>query len=140
MGNISLGMKYESLYDEFVEMFPEDLEFFNELAEESSAEREDGMHIMFGMVVCPFILKIADKDPKKAQLAFDFIEEMGKCSDDRIVNVAEVTVLEDLMTDENGGMKKLGKYLGEESRKTVMHLSQFFHIDMNEEMIADKEV
>ena len=58
MGNISLGMKYESLYDEFVEMFPEDLEHFDELAEESSAEREDGMHIMFGMVVCPFILNI----------------------------------------------------------------------------------
>ena len=125
-------MRYENLYDEFITMFPEDLDYFKMRVEEMSVEREDGMHIMFGMVICPFILKLAEEDPQKAQRAFDFIEEMEKSGDDRIANLAEVTVLENLMTDENGGMKKLGKYLGVESRETVKHLSQFFSIDLNE--------
>ena len=41
----------------------------------------------------------------------------------------EVTVLENIMTDEKGGMKKLGKFLGKESMATVKRLSQFFRID-----------
>lgn len=53
------------------------------------------MQLMFGMVVCPFILKLAEEDSQKAQRAFDFIEEMEKSGDDRITNLAEVTVLED---------------------------------------------
>lgn len=125
-------MKYENLYDDFIKMFPDESDYFKMRVEETSAEREDGMHIMFGMVVCPFILKVADEDPEKTQRAFDFIEEMEKCGDERIVNLAEVTVLEDLMTDKQGGMKKLGKYLGEESKETVKHLSQFFSIEMEE--------
>lgn len=122
-------MKYEDLYDEFIGMFPEDAARFKMLEEKKEVDREDGMHIMFGMVVCPYILSIADKDALKVQKAFDFIEEMEKTDDDRIVSIAEATVLEYLMTDVNGGIRKLGKYLGRKSRATVNHLSQFFSID-----------
>jgi len=36
------------------------------------------------------------------------------CADDAIVNLAKVTVLEKLLTDEQGGMKHFGNYLGKE--------------------------
>lgn len=121
-------MIYEELYDEFIKLFPEDKGFFREKEKETGAEMGDGMHIMFSFVVCPFILKIADEDPQKTQRAFDFIEQMELDEDDMVANVAEVTILENVMTDENGGMKKFGKFLGEESLKTVKHLSQFFKI------------
>ncbi len=121
-------MKYTELYDDFIRLFPEDLEFFAMREKETGVERSDGMHVVFGSVVCPFILKVANENPKKAQKAFDFIEQMEISDDDEVVNVAEVTVLEYVMTDEAGGMKKLGGYLGKESLEAVKHMSQFFKI------------
>ena len=62
-------MKYQDLYDEFIKLFPEDRDFFCEKEKETGAERTDGMHIMFGFIVCPYIIKIATEDPGKAQKA-----------------------------------------------------------------------
>ncbi len=122
-------MKYTELYDEFIKLFPEDKEFFVKKEEETGVEREDGMHNMFGFIVCPFILKISNEDPQKTQRAFDFLEQMELDEDAMVANVAEVSVLEYIMTDENGGMEKFGKYLGKESMSTVLHMSKFFRID-----------
>ena len=123
-------MKYEELYDEFKKLFPEYADYFKAKEEETGAEVEIGMHVVFGMVVCPFIIKMAEEEPKNAQMAFDFVEQMLTSENSKIFNVAEVTVLEDLMTEDNGGFRKLGRYLGEESLKSVRHLSQFFDIQM----------
>ena len=122
-------MKYEEIYDDFKNLFPEDSSFFTKKEEETAADKEDGMHIVFGMVICPYLLKIANEDPVKTQKAFDFIEQMQTSGDSNIENVAEVSVLEVIITDKNGGMKLFGKYLGEESRKTVDHLSKYFKIE-----------
>ncbi|MDY3829422.1 MAG: hypothetical protein SOZ65_00590 [Erysipelotrichaceae bacterium] len=56
-------MKYEDLYDEFINLFPEDKEFFKRLEEETGAERSIGMHIMLGLVVSPYILRLLEKEP-----------------------------------------------------------------------------
>lgn len=122
-------MIYEELYDDFKGLFPEDNEFFTRLEEETGADNECGMHVVFGMVVSPYLIKLAGENPQKAQKAFDFVEQMETCGDEKIANVAEVSVLEVIMTDENGGMKKLGEFLGNESRKTVEHLAHYFKID-----------
>ena len=121
-------MKYDELYDDFLKLFPDDVAVLSDLAAEVNAERSDGMHVMFGMVVCPYICKIAKEDPQKTRRAFEFIEQMETSGDDDIINVAEVTVLENLMTDEDGGFDRFEQYLGTESRKTVMQLSHFFDI------------
>ncbi len=123
-------MKYEELYGEFKKLFPEYADYFKAKEEETGAEVEIGMHVVFGMVVCPFIIKMAEEDPKNAQMAFDFVEQMLTLENSKNSNVAEVTVLEDLMTEDNGGFRKLGRYFGEGSLKSVRHLSQFFDIQM----------
>lgn len=119
-------MRYEELYDDFIKLFPADIPYFLKREEETGVDRGDGMHIMFGMVVCPFILQIISEDEGKAKKAFDFIEQMETCGIDEIANVAEVTVLEHLMTDEKGGMDRIEKYLGKESRETVNHMAKYF--------------
>ena len=40
-------MKYEELYKDFISIFPEDSDFFEEKSRENDAEESDGMHIMF---------------------------------------------------------------------------------------------
>ena len=122
-------MIYKELYDEFITLFPEDKDYFRCKEEETGAEREDGMHVMFGLIICPYILKIVAEDSQKTQKAFDFIEKMVTDQDSMIGNVAEVSVLENIMTDENGGMKKFERFLGKESMNAVKHLSHYFMID-----------
>ena len=121
-------MKYEELYDNFKRLFPEDDGFFNKLEQETGADKDDGMHVLFGMIVCPYLIKLAGEDPQKAHKAFDFVEQMQTCGDEKIANVAEVSVLEGIMTDEDGGRKKFEKFLGQESLKVVEHMSRYFNI------------
>ena len=121
-------MKYEDLYDEFINLFVEDKEFFKRLEEETGAERSIGMHIMFGLVVSPYILRLLEKEPEKAKKAFEFIEKMETSEDERIANVADVSVLEILITEEDGGVEKIRKYLGPESLASVSHSAQYFNL------------
>ena len=100
-------MKYDELYNAFVNRFPEDKEVFDQLKQDADVdENEDGMHIMFGMVVVPYIRKIAGENSAKTKKAFGYLEEMLLDDNPDIGNVAEVSVLEALMNDE-GGMKKI---------------------------------
>ncbi len=122
-------MKYDELYNAFVGLLPEDRAVFDRLKMDADVdEKEDGMHIMFGMVAVPFIRTIAYKNPIKTKMAFDFFEEMELNKNPEIGNVAEVSVLEALMTDE-GGMKKYMEYIGPESLKAVRYMSQFYNED-----------
>ena len=118
-------MKYEDLYDEFINLFPEDKEFFKRFEEETGAERSIGMHIMFGLVVSPYILRLLEKEPEKA---IEFIEKMETSEDERIANVADVSVLEILITEEDGGIEKIRKYLGPKSLASVSHSAQYFNL------------
>ena len=122
------SMKYEDLYDEFINLFPEDKEFFKRLEEETGAVRSIGMHIMFGLVVSPYILRLLEKEPEKAKKAFEFIEKMETSEDERIANVADVSVLEILITEEDGGIEKIRKYLGPKSLASVTHSAQYFNL------------
>lgn len=121
-------MKYDELYDDFKALFPEDASYFAAQEDKTGADKDDGMHVLFGMIVSPFLISLAEKEPEKAQKAFEYIEQMQTSGDDNIANVAEVSVLEVVMTDKKGGMAKLGKYLGTESLKAVEHLSRYFKI------------
>lgn len=122
-------MKYDELYNAFVNLFPEDKEVFDQLKEDADVdEHEDGMHIMFGMVVVPYIRKIVSENPAKAKKAFDFLEEMELDDNPDIGNVAEVSVLEALMNDE-GGMNKYMTYIGPESLKAARYMAQFYNVE-----------
>lgn len=122
-------MKYGELYNSFVNLFPEDRAIFAQLKLNADVdENEDGMHIMFGMVVVPYIRKIVDEDPVKTKKAFDFLERMELDENPDIGNVAEVSVLEALMTDE-GGLKKYMGYIGPQSLKAARYMSKFYNIE-----------
>ena len=117
-------MKYDELYDNFIDMFPEDAEFFAEKEEETNVGR-DTMNLMFGLIITPFIKAIADKDPIKTKKAFEYVEKMENDDNPEIGNIAEVNILEDLISDAEGIDKYL-EYMGDETKKAVRHISQFF--------------
>ena len=122
-------MKYEELYESFVSLFPEDRAIFDQLEKDADVDKnEDGMHIMFGMVVVNKKKKVIEENPAKIKKAFDFLEKMELDENPKIGDVAEVSVLEALVTDE-GGMKKYLKYIGPVSLKAARYMSRFYNTE-----------
>ena len=110
-------MSYEELYYEFLKLFPDDKDTIQEIAKTADAEPADGMHIMFGMVVVPFIIKlIEDNEEFKIKTAFDFFEKMAESEDSLISEVLEFTILEDLISRDKHILEKCRVFMG---RKTM---------------------
>ena len=122
-------MIYKELYNDFVGLFPEDSARFQQLEEEAGVlKEEDGMYVLFDMVVVPFIREIRKGNAEKTKKAFDFIERMEVDEDPEIANVAEVSVLEALMNDP-GGMKTYVEFIGPQSLEAARHMSEFYDVD-----------
>ena len=119
-------MKYDELYRDFVSLFPDDMDYFKKLEEETGANEEEGIHIVFGMVVVPFITKIVTEAPDKAKKAFDFFEKMELSGDSRIAEVLEFTVLENLLTENKDLIPEYEKFFGEETKKAANAVGKWF--------------
>ena len=121
-------MTAETLYDDFISMFPDDIDIFRNQEAEMAVGR-DTMLLLFSMVVCPYLHRIVKHEPEKARKAFDFLEQMELSDDSLIVSIAEIGVLETIMTDGDGShMKKILPYLGKESLKSIRYMAQFYNL------------
>ena len=120
-------MKYEDLYKEFIALFPEDTSFFDERCKETLAEESDGMHIMFGMVVAPFIIKCVKEDETKARLALDFIEKMEISDNHLISEVAEFSIIEAIIGEGKSFVDKAISYMGTNTQKAIKTISKWYN-------------
>ena len=119
-------MNYNELYDDFINLFPEDASRFKRLEEEAGVVKsEDGIYVMYDMVVVPYVKDIVDEAPAKAKIAFDFFESMEKDENPEVGNVMEVSVLESLLTSD-GGLNKYLPFIGEETLKAARYIAQFY--------------
>lgn len=119
-------MQYNELYKDFIDLFPQDKEWFKEECVKKSADEEDGMHVLFGMVVVPFILEEAIQFPSKLKLAFDFIEKMETSKDSSIAEVAEFSILENLMGINDEKLQQCIACMGDETKKAYMDIRKWF--------------
>ena len=121
-------MNYNDIYDGFINLFPEDKKTFEELSSTNGACKEDGMHIMFGMVVVPFLKKIVINEPDKAQIAFEYIEKMETSGNSDIAEVVEFTILETLLDsdDKQDILENCIKYMGKETKAALDSISGWF--------------
>ncbi|MBR6383967.1 MAG: hypothetical protein IKS56_08290 [Lachnospiraceae bacterium] len=119
-------MKYEELYKDFISIFPEDSDFFEEKSRENDAEESDGMHIMFGLVVLPYIKKIIQESPEKSVKAFSFFEDMEKSGDSKIAEVLEFSILEYLLSNEKESIDLYAKYFGPETTEAAKSIGKWF--------------
>ena len=120
-------MKYEEIYNDFVSLFPDDIEYFNEKERETGADTGTGMHVVFGMIVAPFVIKITKESPDKAKKAFDFFETMETSEDARIAELVEFTILENLLTEDKDMIPEYEKYFGEETKIAAKAVEKWFN-------------
>ena len=119
-------MKYEKLYRDFIELFPDDKDYFERIRLENDVEENEGMHIMFGFVVLPFIKKIVRESEEKSKTAFDFFEKMEKSGDSKIAEVVEFTILEDLISNERESFELYSVYFGDETKLAVQAIAKWY--------------
>ena len=119
-------MKYEDLNKDFIAMFPEDSYFFKEKENETGADVTDGIHVVFGMAVVPYVTKIVKESSDKAQKAFAFFEKMETAEDPKIAEVLEFTVLEHLLTDDADLAQIYANFFGEETRKAAIEVGKWY--------------
>lgn len=119
-------MKYDLLYDRFLECFPEDADALNARAEELSLNPSDGMHLMFGMVIVPFLLKlIEEKDDVRLRRAFHFFEQMETSGNALICEVLEFTVLEELIAQGESVLNYCKSYMERETLKGCQNVERY---------------
>ena len=117
-------MRYEDLYNDFKRLFPEDQAYFEIKEKETAASVDDGMHVVFAMIVVPFLKNIVKESPDKAKKAFEFLEKMETDTDIRIAEIVEFSVLESLMDDDDLKEKYI-RYMGHETCMAVESLEKW---------------
>ena len=90
-------MMYETLYGDFIEKIPESEKYCSLKASENLIDDSTGVHVVFGMVIVPYIIEMAEaKNNSILQKVFDFLEGMAECEDVKIREVLDFTILEQL--------------------------------------------
>lgn len=88
---------YETLYGDFIEKIPESEKYCSLKAIENLIDDSTGVHVVFGMIIVPYIIEMAEsKNNVILQKVFDFLEGMAECEDVKIREVLDFTILEQL--------------------------------------------
>ncbi len=83
-----MTVNYNELYRDFISRFPENSEKIKTIAADSLVEDSDGMHVLFGIVVIPFVKDLMNNNQTdKITTAFEFFEDMAKSTDEMISEV-----------------------------------------------------
>lgn len=73
----------------------------------------DGMHVVFGMVIVPYILHIVqNKKTSEINKVFSFLENMAIYKDTKVNEVLDFTVLEQLADEDSDKLRQCKKYMG----------------------------
>lgn len=119
-------MNYDSLYSYFITFVPQYRTWLERKCMECHAEESDGMHIMFGMVVVPFVIELLHAcDTETLKKVFAFFEDMALTSDKEIQEVLEFTVLEGLISAGEGILLQCKTYMGPETMESCISVEQY---------------
>lgn len=120
-------MNYDELYDAFKEEIPEGLSFFKMKEKENLIDETDGIHIVFGMVIVPYILHIV-RSGKILEISkvFLFLENMAICEDVKVNEVLDFTVLEQLVDEGHDTLEQCKKYMKKNTMKHCEEVEKYF--------------
>lgn len=120
-------MKYDELYKKFKEEISEDYSFFEIKENENRIDETDGMHIVFGMIIVPYILYIVQNDKMtEINKVFAFLENMAICEDVKVKEVLDFTVLEQLVDEGHDTLEQCKQYMGENTLKHCEEIEKYF--------------
>ena len=120
-------MKYDELYKTFKEEFPEGSSFFEVKEKENLIDETDGIHVVFGMVIVPYILNIVQNNKMlEINKVFLFLENMAICEDIKIKEVLDFTVLEQLVDEGQDILEQCKQYMKKNTLKHCEEVEKYY--------------
>ncbi|MBO5514199.1 MAG: hypothetical protein J6D57_10420 [Mogibacterium sp.] len=90
-------LTYDNLIQEAQTELPNFKTKYDQLIEDDVIDTESGKHIVFGYAFTPALSEaITNKDEETAKKMFLFLEKMASSEDNRVVEVCDQSVLEEL--------------------------------------------
>ena len=125
-------MKYDSLIQDIFKAMPELREEYNSKAEENLIDEETGVHIVFGVIIVPYLVELLKKENDRykevIKRIFIFFEKMAKSDDVLIQEVLEFTIIETLIDEWKEVLSNAYNYMLEETKKSSSAVERFFSI------------
>lgn len=120
-------MKYDELYKTFKEEISEGYSFFEIKEKENLIDETDGMHVVFGMVIVPYILYIVQNNKTlEINKVFSFLENMAICEDVKIKEVLDFTVLEQLVDERQDVLGQCKQYMKKNTLEHCEEVEKYF--------------
>ena len=120
-------MKYDELYKTFKEEISEGYSFFEIKEKENLIDETDGMHVVFGMVIVPYILYIVQNNKMfEINKIFSFLENMAICEDVKIKEVLDFTVLEQLVDERQDVLGQCKQYMKKNTLEHCEEVEKYF--------------
>ena len=120
-------MKYDELYQAFKDEIPEGFSFYENKEKDNMIDEADGGHIVFGMVVVPYILYIVrNKKMYEISKTFAFLEKMAMCEDIKVNEVLDFTVLEQLVDEGHDALGQCKCYMEKNTLKHCEEIEKYF--------------
>ena len=120
-------MKYDELYKTFKEEISEGYSFFEIKEKENLIDETDGMHVVFGMVIVPYILYIVQNNKTlEINKVFSFLENMAICEDIKIKEVLDFTVLEQLVDERQDVLGQCNQYMKKNTLEHCEEVEKYF--------------
>lgn len=121
-------MKYEHSYEEFKNFITEGETFYKIKERENLIDDSDGIHLMFGLVIVPYIIEMIYSGKKEIiEKIFAFLEEMSLSEDRKIQELLEFTVLESLIDQGQDFVKCCKQFMGVHTLKACEKIERYFN-------------
>lgn len=94
---------------------------------ENLIDETDGIHIVFGMVIVPYILNIVQNNKMlEINKVFLFLENMAICEDIKIKEVLDFTVLEQLVDEGQDILEQCKQYMKKNTLKHCEEVEKYY--------------
>lgn len=121
-------MNYDKLYTEFKATVPESISFCKKKEIENFIDDTMGIHVIFAMVIVPYILYIIDnREETVIKKSFYFMEQMTLCQDIKVQEVLDFTILEQLVDEGHDKLHECKKYMGMNTLQHCEKIEQYFY-------------
>ena len=94
-------MEYERLIKTIFKQIPEIEVEYIEKKEEYSIDEETGVHIIFGFIIMPYVIRLINNKGSNDDILlheiFTFFEQMATQGDTKVKEVLDFTIIEDIL-------------------------------------------
>lgn len=121
-------MNYENILDILFKKISRIKNIYDEKVQEDLIDNETGKHMIFGLVIVPFIITEVNKktDVTIVNGIFDFLEEMSLCEDVKVRELLDFTILEQFVDEGKEQLDELKKYMRENTLICCLEIEKYF--------------